>query len=337
MKKSRTLAVVFGSLLVGWSLAGVAPAQTNSGTNADIESGDDIDWSRHVVDAYRDSIQQQKLTLEMIDKARTDAAAAAATAKQNAAELEARLKRLEIIWAAQHERDMIAVQEAHRFAVQTVGVFAVGGVLALISLGFLLSRTMRRRVEQVTTALALRPAGALPATDTSLVPLTAVEQSNARFLNAIERLEDRIAEMEQEAGPATVMPEPPLSAATAAPEAEPDPVDLEVDALLGKAQAHLNLDQPQEALRCAEDALALAPDHAAAHVKRGSALEGLERVDEALAAYDKAIALDHSITMAYLRKGGVFNRLERYSEALQCYEQALKSQQKPSAVTQVGA
>ncbi len=106
--------------------------------------------------------------------------------------------------------------------------------------------------------------------------------------------------------------------------------DARVALLLGKGQAHLNLQQADMALKCFNEVLELEPTNAEASVKKGMALEKLGSLDEAIECYDRAIALDNTMTMAYLSKGGVFNRLERYGEALQCYEQALRAQQKPS-------
>ena len=188
MTKWPIAAVGFRSLIVCLGLAAVATAQTNSTTAAGgAAAPDDIDWSRHVVEAYRDYTNQQKLTFDVIEKARAEVAEAAATAKENAAKSDAQLKHLELTWAAQHERDMAAVQAAHQFAVKVIGAFAALGLLGLVLLAFVMSRAVNRRLELVTTALASRARGALPAGETALVPLDAVTQSNARFVNAIER------------------------------------------------------------------------------------------------------------------------------------------------------
>ena len=96
-----------------------------------------------------------------------------------------------------------------------------------------------------------------------------------------------------------------------------------ITSLMGKGQTLLKLDQPEAALACFDEVLALDPGNTDALVKKGAALERLQRLNEAVDCYDRAIAADHSMTMAYLYKGGVFNRMERYTEALECYEHAL--------------
>jgi tetratricopeptide (TPR) repeat protein len=170
------------------------------------------------------------------------------------------------------------------------------------------------------------------------------EQSNARLLGALDRLEKRILELEHiaHAPPAATAAatnrapssmasdgaEPP-SVAAAAPVAfaGADRISL----LLAKGESLLNLDKSEEAARCFDEALALAPGCPEALVKKGDALERLRQIDEAINCYDRAIATDGSMTVAYLHKGGLFNRLERYEEALQCYEQALRTQEKERA------
>jgi tetratricopeptide (TPR) repeat protein len=154
-------------------------------------------------------------------------------------------------------------------------------------------------------------------------------------------LEQRILELEASSKPPHFLPEsvstngdsngspkePPLGEMSH--PTGPDKLDL-VCLLLGKSQTLLKLDQPEAALGCLDEILALEPAHAEALIKKGSALERLQRFDEAIQCYDRAIAQDDSLTMAYLCKGGVFNRVGRFAEALECYEQAL---QRPGKAT----
>jgi tetratricopeptide (TPR) repeat protein len=203
-----------------------------------------------------------------------------------------------------------------------------------------------------------RPAGsgfapvALGTGETQLATTNRVEQSTARFLNTVERLEKRIHELEDaaepeppvvetslkeaqparaEAGAESPEPKTPAEPESAASRAKSERAerDARIALLLGKGQALLNLQQSDNALDCFDEVIALDSTNAEAFVRKGIALEKLGRLDEAIDSYDRAIALDDSMTMAYLSKGGVFNRLERYGEALQCYEQALRVQQKP--------
>jgi tetratricopeptide (TPR) repeat protein len=100
--------------------------------------------------------------------------------------------------------------------------------------------------------------------------------------------------------------------------------------LLGKGQALLNLDAPEQALACFDEVLGLDPNNAEAYVRRGLAFK-LQNWEQALENYDRAIAADQALTIAYLYKGGVCNRLQRHKEALESYEQALQTESKVRA------
>ena len=123
--------------------------------------------------------------------------------------------------------------------------------------------------------------------------------------------------------PAEDKHEPPPAAAPAA-NGHGD----RIAALIADGQRLLNANEPEQALKLFDEALAINPKHAGALVKRGGALEKLERFNDAIACYNQAIAVESSTTMAYLQKGGLFNRLARYDKALQCYEEALRTQEK---------
>jgi tetratricopeptide (TPR) repeat protein len=99
--------------------------------------------------------------------------------------------------------------------------------------------------------------------------------------------------------------------------------------LLARGQALLNHRDAAAALACFDEALALEPNNADVHVKRGLALEQLGRFDDALASFDHALALSPLLPDAYVGRGDVLNRLERYEEALACFDQAARLQSKP--------
>ena len=156
-----------------------------------------------------------------------------------------------------------------------------------------------------------------------------VEQSNARLFNVVERLEKRILELEQatRAPLAETTVSPPVTDRMARRRI-PSDRDECVASLLAEGQSLLNANEPEKALECFDQALALDPKHAETLIKKGGALEKLDRFEEAIACYDDAIAADGSMTIAYLHKGGLFNRMSRYEEALQCYEHALHTHEK---------
>jgi len=316
----------------------------------------DAFWAQHVVESYQQLQAQQQSMMRDMEQARQQAEAAA---KRNADELEARLNRIEQSVSIDHEHEIQAMQDAHRFTLIVVGVCAGVGFLGMLFFAVFLLRFMHRRTETMIAQFTgqLLGAGFTPAVlgtgETQIVIPNRVEQSTARFLNTVERLEQRIHELEGSSQPAVLDPTSKSSdelssdgghngdssesrpateekLAAKRTKAEKAERDARIALLLGKGQAHLNLQQADTALKCFNEVIELDPANAEAAVKKGMALEKLGSLDEAIDCYDRAIALDNSMTMAYLSKGGVFNRLERYGEALQCYEMALRAQQKPS-------
>jgi tetratricopeptide (TPR) repeat protein len=357
-----TTAVFFVALC----LSATAETNFNAGGKDQPAEGS-AEWSQHVVQSYQQLQEQQRSMLVGIEQARQDAAAATraveqarqdaeASAKRNSEEVETRLNHIEQSVTAEREREIETVRLSQRSTLITVGIFASLGFLGILFFVVFLLRIMNRRTETLITQFTGQMLGpgftpaALTAGGTHMVPASRVEQSTARFVSTIERLEKRINELEgtteplpdAESGelknpaesPSSILethaetPEPETAASRA--KTEKAERDARIALLLGKGQALLSLHQADTALVCFDEAIALDSTIAEAFIKKGVALEKLGKLDEAIDCYDRAIALDDSMTMAYLNKGGVFNRLERYGEALQCYEQALRAQQKPS-------
>jgi hypothetical protein len=289
-------------------------------------------------------------------------------------ELEAvtiRLGAIEANLAGQQQRALEMVGTSNRTALIVAGMVAGVGVLAILIAALVLARVLNRFSEVMMTLPAAQPvhrASAIPwSTLTELQPMTptAVEQVSARFLGAIEQLEQRIRELERppqsgspredhgsseslsrcatnestiDSQPATI---PSSSTLNAAIEASIVPVESaatisnrvnerhrRVEEFLIHGESLLQNDNLDEALEQFESALALEPQNADALIRRGMALERLQRMEAALESYDRAIASNGTLTLAYLHKGAVCNRLQRYREALECYERALETEHK---------
>jgi tetratricopeptide (TPR) repeat protein len=276
---------------------------------------------------------------------------AAVTAQRNADATAARIQALEQTIAAQHAADVEAARKAQQFFLILAGTFGVVGlgiVVLMIYFQWLAFSQIVELSRQQTSALALANGNgrALPTVATvaelAAPARAAVENSNARLFNVVDRLEKRLLELEQTA-------RAPLAGTTSTSVApkqnnaaqngnSPDAKGREakdreecVANLLAEGQALLEANEPEKALECFDVALKLQPDHGDALIKKGGALEKLARLDEAIACYDRAIAANDAMTIAYLHKGGLFNRMARYDEALQCYERALQTQEKNSA------
>ncbi|HTA31465.1 MAG TPA: tetratricopeptide repeat protein [Candidatus Cybelea sp.] len=320
-------------------LQSVLAADTNAAPVGDAKSAEPPPMSAQESLRFYLQIQEQlRNTLLAVQTNRQEAAAQAAT---NSQALEARLRAMEKAFA-DGRRDLVeGMDRSDRMVLMAAGTFASIGFLVLLLAAFL-QWTAVNRLAAATASLSARPLQLTGPGEAHLPPAHVLEESSTRFLALIERLEQRIHELEASVKPLQSLPEGKStngdahgsaagsSSGASAPPAAPGQASA-INVLVSKSQTLLKLDKPEAALGCLEEALALDPDNTDAMVKKGAALERLQRFDEAIECYDRAIAQDNSMTMAYLYKGGVFNRTERYTEALACYEQALKRIGKPPA------
>lgn len=291
---------------------------------------------------YFQQFHEDLLTsLRAAEKARVEAEAAA---KHNEELMAARLNFLEQSLRARSEHELETIKTWNQFMLTMVSVLGGIGVLGILFVAIFLSRALSRVADVAAVSrpgLPPEPGHLLPMLglgETHLDRVAIAEQSSARVLGAIERLQRQIDDLERlaKASPAAndhgQTGEPKETREEPAHRESPKTARAlkgeKVGLLLGKGQALIHLNQADTALVCFEEALALDPNNLDALVKRGTALERLGRMDEAIRSYDRAIALDQSLTTAYLRKGGVFNRLGRHNEALECYEQALRTQER---------
>ena len=274
------------------------------------------------------AIEQTRLAIEQTRQETSD------SARRNAETIATRLKLIEETLAFQREREIEAMQKSNRLILTGAAIFGGIGVLALVFTAWFLLRAMNR-LSQIAASFPLghafpgSAAAALAGGHPHLVGSGSGDLPGPRLLGAIERLEKRIHELESTAqSPWT---DEGRHGEHISPgqshHGESERVGR-ISLMLGKGQALLHMDQPENALACFDQVLTMEPNHADALIKRGTALERLKRWDEALECYDRAIAANSSMTLAYLYKGGIFNQLERFSEALECYEQALRHQQK---------
>ena len=244
--------------------------------------------------------------------------------------LTARLNLVEQSLTTQRSQELVAMQESTRTIITIASVITGTGLLVVLFAGFAQVRAMTRLTEvsrQLTIALPTAHLNDAPA-HALLLGRESIQAANANLIDAINRLERRLEEMETRVSEKSSLSNGHKQ--IAAPAAtSPAPVgNSQLATLLGQGQTLLNLDKAEEALGHFDEALRLEPKNVEAWIKKGTALERLQRTDEAITAYDHAIAVDGSIATAYLFKAGVFNRQKKYAEALQCYEKALGAQQK---------
>jgi tetratricopeptide (TPR) repeat protein len=267
--------------------------------------------------------------------------------KNNQDLLLARIQSLEQTIASQHAADLESARKSQQFLLLFCGLLGGAALAILLFMAYFQWRALAQLVEITThqsASLPLMNGGSSVTAGLGQMAASSrmmVENSNARLLGSVEKLERRIAEMERSArGQFSVVETPmPRPAAKgngnghAAPmmektmSAKASDRDECVANLVAEGQALLNQNESKKALECFDAALGLHPTNCEALVKKGTALERLGQLDEALGCYDLSIKIGGT-TIAYLQKGGLLNRLARYDEALKCYEYALHSQEK---------
>lgn len=312
---------------------GVGPGQrvfggeTNSAVVSPRQAQDKI--AQDSLNAFLQIQEQLHATQLLIESNRVTAAA---EAQRSAADMTARLRLLEQTVATQRTGEIEATQKAQRLTLVLAGVFGVVGLTAMFFMAYFQWRAVTRLVELSTlhpSALAGRDTSPMLSAGEAAIPeRAAVQLSSARLFNVVERLEKRILELEHTARvPLAETTAPPVGGHNGAPPTSAAQA-RSIANLLAEGQVLLNGDEPEKALACFDQALAIDPKHAETLIKKAGALEKLTRFEEAIVCYDDAIEADGSMTIAYLHKGGLFNRMSRYEEALQCYEHALHTHDK---------
>lgn len=341
----KTVAPSLTSILAAVSLTLGLVATTAAETNAPNPAKTDTTQSDEVLRSYLQLQEQLHATQLAIEQTQREAREAAA---RSAEALDARLQILEHAINSQRIQQLETMQSSNRVMVIVAGSFAVIGFVAMLVMAYFQWRTVNGLAQLSTALPASRQLGPGPALaalgpgDAQVLASGPAEQSSLRLAGALEQLEKRLHELEHSssvnanAGDAEHQANGgsngngQVIAKDSTHSGEPAPAER-ITLLLSKGQSMLNLDKPQDALACFDEALGLDSNHAEALVKKGTALERLQKLDEAIQCYDRAISVDGSLTIAYLHKGGLCNRLERFNEALSCYEQALRTQEKRSA------
>jgi tetratricopeptide (TPR) repeat protein len=281
--------------------------------------------------------EQLHNALRAIEQSRQDADSAA---RRNAEIFNERLSALEKSLAEQRSRDLESLRTSNRFILAAASILGGIGILALLCTAYFQVRALNR-VAQVGAAISTMvpqdsPRALGEGHAVSPPQLGSADQSNARFISAIEQLEKKIHQLESTNLHSSFQPGTPKL--NSSPKnghsfnGERDPETLpRVNLLLTEGQALLDGGDAENALVYFEQALDIEPNNADALIKKGTTLEALRKNVEAIETYDRAIAMDSSMTVAYLYKGGVLNRLQRFAEAMECYEQALRTHPKSAA------
>jgi tetratricopeptide (TPR) repeat protein len=304
-------------------------AETNTTAGAEVKAGETGDVrAQDFLRSYLQIQEQLRDTQLALEKIQQETAAANAS---NSVALEERLRLMEKSIASERAEQLSGMEHLDRTILIAAGAFAFIGFAGLLLAAFLQWASVNRLAAAAAGLSAARSPQALGAGagEMLLPPAHSLEQSNLRFLQLMERLEQRLHDMETSVKAGRTLPEghagngPAESSGEIPGRAIPDRRNT-IQVLFNKSQTLMKLDKAEEALDCLDEILVLDPGNAEALVKKGAALERLQRTQGAIECYDRAIAQDSTLIMAYLYKAGLLNRMERHSEALACYEQALK-------------
>jgi len=254
--------------------------------------------------------------------------------KQNSS-LSNRLAGLHQSLLTQQERELEMSKQSNSFLLKVMGG-AGAAVFLIIILSFWFQLRCFNRVLETSNGASL----------TAATPLLESENSpTIKLLSAVKLLESRIQQLEF---PANSHPngngtaheihlshtETPVPILVSESQRESTGPQSNVAVLLAKGQVLLDMDRLPEAIGCFDEALALEPGNAEAHLKRGMSLERMERLEPALNAYEEALRLNPRRAVAYVYKARVLQGLHRYDEALSVYDSALgKNSNRPTTAT----
>jgi protein O-GlcNAc transferase len=104
---------------------------------------------------------------------------------------------------------------------------------------------------------------------------------------------------------------------------QPPATPTDPQALIVEGNAAEDEGRVEEALKLYDQAVAIAPESARAHLNRGNALMALKDLDSAIKAFETAIHHDPSLAGAHFNLGNALIRQKRYEGACNAYRQAL--------------
>src|SRR5215831_8844251 len=228
-------------------------AATAETTNAPTQSGETNSQELRTYLQLQEQLHATRLAIESVGAEAKQAAA------QNAEQMAGRLHALEQAVAAQRAKELEAMQSSNRNMLFVAGAFASIGCVAMLLMGYFQWRTVNRLAELSAGipagAIALgsaRPIAALGPGVTQEVTAHPINP-NPELLETIHKLEKRIDELEH-ASPAPLTNGGPNGEESASHESNGSSTSAVEEAksvtLLGKGQALLNMDKPEEALAC---------------------------------------------------------------------------------------
>jgi len=337
---SLTMACGAGRLLA----ADAAPPVPAAGKTEETNSQD-------MLRAYLQVQEQLHATQLAIERNRQEAEEAAARTAEG---LNGRLKAIEQSLTSQRNGELQAVQSSNRLMLILAGMFAAIALVAMFLMAFFQWRTVNRLAEISAGGFAFgsgRPVAALGPGDTHTLTVGPAEpggamRSSAGLLNAVERLEKRVHELEHTAHPPLNEPKDDGNPAPhdAAPELPFD--EPKIDAIADENKIEpitSNGDAEPITTAAANDVMKNGPGGSGAvHADsrtggavspeagritgllgKGQSLLNVDKAEEALACFEEILTLDARNAEALVKKGTALERLRKLDEAIECYDRAI--------------
>lgn len=285
-------------------------------------------------------LQNLREKLDSIQHA-NDAAAGkwTALAEQNAAlskvlaELQDTLVSQQEALASQRKRETDLTQEARALNIKVMLGAAAGMFLVFLASYWFQLRCLNRVMELSRSTNALQTPFSHPllenhnTADSKLLEVVRILENRIQLLEAPAKVSTHTATAGNGNGHASENGENGhatgngIKVIEAAPE--PQPAASKASLLLAKGEILLDMERFQDAATSFQEAVALEPTNAEAHLKKGIALERMNRLEHSLSAYDEAIRLNPTRAFAYVYKARVLAALHRHDEALSVYDAAL--------------
>jgi tetratricopeptide (TPR) repeat protein len=197
-------------------------------------------------------------------------ASAADDAKRNAETLAAQLQSLEQSVAAQRNAEAETARRTQQFTLLFAGIFGLAG-LGILALMFYFQWRAFSKIAEISMQQQAALASASAVHQLAAPGRATVEISNARLLEVVGQLEQKISRLENGGN----------LLATEADQKSGDP--------LAEGQKLVDANEPQRALEFFDDFLKKQPGHAGALVKKAMTLEKLGRLPEALDCLEQGL------------------------------------------------
>ena len=239
---------------------------------------------------------------------------------------------------AERERQQAEMQRTNERVLWIAGVFGGVGLIALL----LLPMYQMRAINRISELAAVRPQLPAPTPQNALLPADAAApadqaatHSSQRLISALNRMEQRILELETTASApiktASVPPAPPppatppatISLVAASPTAktvnEPSPsaapAPVPVPAPIAAPPQRTPADDDQAAW-------------IAVLLNKARTLLAANKTLDAIACYDEILKLNRCEPEALIQRGAALERVNRFEEAIECYDRAIKYTEK---------